>query len=49
MLMEDARSGGGPPFTAAVIIIALVISGFLIWRMLPNEIATDKPAIMSTK
>jgi hypothetical protein len=45
--MEEGRraGGSGPRFTAAVIIILLVLLGMAVWRALPAPITSDHPAI----
>lgn len=45
--MEDGRNagGGGPRFTAAVLIALFVILGLFVWRLLPAPLASDHPAV----
>ena len=45
--MEVGRraGGSGPRFTAAVIIILLILIGMAAWRFLPAPITSDHPTI----
>jgi hypothetical protein len=49
--METGRKAGGsgPPFTAVIIIVLLVLAGMFVWRVMPDYITYDKPALLSDR